>query len=134
MAVIDNNTNGNLIILCGALHDTIEDTETTYEIILDEFGKEVADGVKALSKNYNLEKSAQFEENINRILEQPKDIWLVKMADRITNLNPPPNFWTAEKRKLYLEQSIVLYDTFKEANVFLADRLKTKIEQYKFYL
>jgi len=134
MAVMDIHVNGDLIMQCGALHDTIEDTDITYETILTEFGKDVADGVKALSKNYSLEKSIQIEDSIIRILQQPKEIWMVKMADRIANLSPPPVFWSSEKRKIYFEQSFLLHSKLKEANLTLADRLKTKIEQYKWYL
>ena len=37
-------------IITGLLHDTIEDTKTTYEVVLKEFGKEVADLVDGVTK------------------------------------------------------------------------------------
>ena len=134
MAVVDEKVDGELAIQCGALHDTIEDTKTTFPDIEKEFGNRVAMGVNALSKNRELDKAIQLEESISRILQEPKEIWMVKMADRITNLNPPPSFWTDDKKQHYLEQSVVLYDTFKDANSTLAGRLKQRIEEYKFYL
>ncbi len=39
--------NGELALACALLHDTIEDTETTYEQVEYPFGKAVADGVAA---------------------------------------------------------------------------------------
>ena len=37
-------------IITGLLHDTIEDTKTTYDVVLKEFGKEVADLVDGVTK------------------------------------------------------------------------------------
>ena len=38
------------------LHDTIEDTTTTYDDLKEKFGKDIADGVLALSKNEQIKK------------------------------------------------------------------------------
>ena len=46
----------SLAIQLALLHDTIEDTKTTYEEIQNLFGSIVADGVKALTKDTALEK------------------------------------------------------------------------------
>jgi len=43
------------IIATGLLHDTIEDTKTTYKIVEKEFGKEVADLVDGVTKISELE-------------------------------------------------------------------------------
>jgi (p)ppGpp synthase/HD superfamily hydrolase len=53
-----NTTNFNLssAIQIALLHDTLEDTSATYEELEDEFGKEVAKGVQALTKNDKLPK------------------------------------------------------------------------------
>ena len=45
-------------IATGLLHDTIEDTKTTYEIVEKEFGKEVADLVEGVTKISKLEDKA----------------------------------------------------------------------------
>lgn len=134
MVAIDDTVDGNLVIQCGALHDTLEDTFTTLDFIESEFGKEIAAGVNALSKNRDLEKALQVEDSINRILAQPREIWMVKMADRITNLNPPPDFWSHEKRENYFIQSEFIYNSLKTANLVLAERLRNKILGYQFYL
>ena len=42
-------------IVTGLLHDTIEDTNATYEVVLKEFGKEVADLVDGVTKISALE-------------------------------------------------------------------------------
>ena len=45
-------------ITTGLLHDTIEDTQTTYKTVYKEFGKEVADLVEGVSKISELEGKA----------------------------------------------------------------------------
>ena len=45
-------------IVTGLLHDTIEDTKTTYDVVLKEFGKEVADLVDGVTKISALEDKA----------------------------------------------------------------------------
>jgi len=42
-------------IATGLLHDTLEDTKTTYKIVQKEFGKEVADVVDGVTKISELE-------------------------------------------------------------------------------
>ena len=134
MAVIDNTVDGDLILQCAALHDIIEDTEINYKDIFKEFGENIAEGVKSLSKNYNLAKEVQVEDSLSRILKQPKEIWMVKMADRIINLSQPPSFWTSEKKQRYFEQSKLIYNTFKNTNKLLDQRLNTRIDKYKYYI
>ena len=45
-------------IITGLLHDTIEDTKITYDMVLKEFGKEVADLVDGVTKISALEEKA----------------------------------------------------------------------------
>lgn len=73
-------------------------------------------------------------DSLKRIIEQPREVWMVKMADRITNLAPPPSYWSNEKTSGYWEEASVIYNTLKEANSVLADRLNMKIEHYKRYM
>ena len=134
MAVISKQNNCDLIMQCAALHDTLEDTNLSYDFLLNEFGKDIANGVLSLSKNHNLEKTLQLEDSINRILKQPQDIWMIKMADRIVNLNEPPSFWTNDKKISYHKQSKSIYNAFKTSNFQLANRLKSKIEDYNVYI
>jgi GTP pyrophosphokinase/guanosine-3',5'-bis(diphosphate) 3'-pyrophosphohydrolase len=79
-------------ITTGLLHDTIEDTNVTYDTVKKEFGEEVAnlvDGVTKLSaledKASNISKAENFRK---LILATSKDIrvLLVKLADRLHNM------------------------------------------------
>jgi (p)ppGpp synthase/HD superfamily hydrolase len=121
---------GDLALQCALLHDTIEDTDTTYEQIGSVFGIKVADGVAAVSKNPTIEKSQQLLDSLDRIEQQPIEIWMVKLADRITNLQPPPIHWTKEKIIRYRDEAIAIHSRLRAASPFLASRLTEKIQNY----
>ncbi|MEA5569813.1 HD domain-containing protein [Calothrix sp. UHCC 0171] len=131
---IEQNFDGDLAIQAAILHDTIEDTNTSFAQISDEFGEVVAQGVLALTKDNSLEKSLQMQDSLQRIQEQAKEIWMVKLADRISNLQVPPYYWTKEKINKYRDEGILIYETLKDASNFLASRLNHKIEVYQKFL
>lgn len=124
----------DLAVQCALLHDIIEDGCKKFEELSAEFGDRVAKGVQALSKNRNLTPNQQMQDCISRIKEQPREIWMVKMADRITNLLPPPRHWTSSRIKDYFEESKDIYEALKPASKFLADRLSDKIEDYQKFI
>jgi (p)ppGpp synthase/HD superfamily hydrolase len=129
------NIDAALAIKCAILHDVIEDTAFNYSDVKDLFGTEVANGVLALSKNEEIEgKLEKMLDSIKRIKEQPKEVWAVKMADRITNLFAPPYYWTKEKIINYIKESEIILEELKDGNGYLAERLKTKIKDYHIFL
>lgn len=127
---VESQHDGDLAIQCALLHDTIEDTKTSYKQIESIFGVRVADGVAALNKNPGLEKSQQLADSLDRITQQPIEIWMVKLADRITNLQPPPSDWTTAKIAKYRDQAIEIHTRLQAASPLLAKRLAEKIQTY----
>ena len=124
----------DLLIQCALLHDVIEDTDTGYEQVAAEFGAEVADGVAALSKNKNLDdKTAQMTDSLQRIRQQPQEVWMVKLADRISNLQPPPAHWDSAKMKRYRDEATAILQALGSASDFLAARLAQKIADYAIF-
>ncbi|MDR1583945.1 MAG: adenylate kinase [Prevotellaceae bacterium] len=119
-----------LAVQVALLHDVLEDTQISEEELVTHFGQQVASGVKALTKNEALPKEEQMFDSLRRIKQMPKEIWAVKLADRITNLQPPPAYWTQEKIRQYHEEAQNIYDELKDGNAYLADRLKSTIESY----
>jgi len=113
------------------LHDTIEDTATDFKELENRFGLEIAEAVAALSKDERLPKDQQMQDCLNRIKELPSEVWSVKLADRITNLQPPPSHWDNEKKIKYHKESQTIHEAFKSGNDYLASRLATKIKEYE---
>lgn len=128
-----NNFDRNFAIQVALLHDILEDTDTTIKELEFIFGSGVAKAVAALTKNKDLSKEQQMQDSLNRVKELQSEVWAVKLADRITNLQPPPLHWTNDKRKNYLDQAKLILKELNNGNEYLANRLKEKIEEYKKY-
>lgn len=134
-ATIEKDFDTHLTIHCAILHDTLEDTALTYDELVHQFGPAVAEGVLALTKSDTItDKQAKMLDSLARIKKQPKEVWAVKMADRITNLYAPPFYWDNEKKKAYQAEAQVIYDELKEGSGYLAGRLATKIKAYERFL
>jgi guanosine-3',5'-bis(diphosphate) 3'-pyrophosphohydrolase len=131
----DEIIDADLAIQCAILHDTIEDTDTTFDELKTIFGEDVANGVLALTKNEKKgSKKEQMTDSLARIKAQPKAVWMVKMADRISNLYHPPHYWNNEKILAYAEEARLIFNALNEANEVLNIRLKEKIDNYASFL
>jgi predicted esterase YcpF (UPF0227 family) len=118
-------------IIAALLHDTIEDTAIEYADVEAAFGKTIADAVAALTKEKLLpNKADQMADSLHRIQAQPKWVWCVKLADRITNLSGVPPHWDAAKKETYLTEARAIHSALCAASADLAARLKLRIEQY----
>jgi guanosine-3',5'-bis(diphosphate) 3'-pyrophosphohydrolase len=116
------------------LHDTIEDTKTTKKQLQEKFGTNIAEAVSALTKNEDLPKEERIPDSLRRIKALKKEVWAVKLADRITNLQKPPADWTKKKITAYQQSARMILQELKEGNEYLATRLERKIENYSVYL
>lgn len=125
----------DLAISSALLHDVVEDTAVEFEQLAARFGRDVADGVAALTKNPAVgAKPEQMRDSLARIREQPAEIWMVKLADRITNLQPPPQHWDAPKRRRYQAEARTIHAQLGEACPVLGPRLADKIESYTAFI
>lgn len=122
--------NPDLLVQCALLHDVIEDTDTGVEELESMFGPDVRWGVAALTKDRRIPKPRRMLDCLDRIRKQPKEIWMVKMADRITNLQPPPGTWGRAKIETYRDDANLILQRLGEANGYLAQRLQNKIAEY----
>lgn len=125
-----------LAIQVGILHDSIEDNpDINHSIIAQEFGKGVADGVLALSKDASIAlKEDRIKDSVQRLLKQPKEIALVKLADRITNLQPPPQTWSIEKSQKYYKEAEYIVEQLKGHHNYLDTRIANQLERYKRFI
>ena len=125
---------GNLAVQCALLHDVIEDTAVTYQAVKSAFGTAVAGGVLALTKDETLPKAQQMADSLRRIRQQPHEIWLVKLADRIANLAEPPPYWSAAKKETYRQEALRIHAALHEASPYLSRRLLEKIKAYEVFI
>jgi (p)ppGpp synthase/HD superfamily hydrolase len=72
------------IAAAGWLHDTLEDTPATYEMLVSEFGKETADIVWAVTSEPGENRVERFRKTVLKI-QSIKKALIVKLADRIAN-------------------------------------------------
>lgn len=120
----------SLAVQCALLHDTLEDTATTEGELVARFGPEVTAGVRALTKDAALPKERAMADSLARIRVQPKDIWAVKLADRIVNLKAPPHYWSPQKIAAYRAEAETIHAALAEGHAALAARLARCIAAY----
>lgn len=124
----------DLVMHCALLHDTLEDTAVTAGQLGAEFGAAVLAGVQSLSKNADLPKADAMRDSLARIRREPREIATVKLADRIVNMQQPPNHWDSAKRRAYQEEARVIREELAGLCPYLEQRLEQKIELYSAYL
>lgn len=125
----------DLAILCALLHDTIEDTDATVGELAGLFGHRVAAGVSALTKDATIADAGErMLDSLARIERQPREVWMVKLADRITNLVHPPWYWSLAKRAAYREEGRLILARLGGADARLAARLQGQIDRYARFL
>lgn len=128
-------------IIAGVLHDTLEDTETTFEEIETYFGRDVAflvDGVSKVSKaRAGMRDLSSYlpetKSNLTKLLiavGQDVRVLIIKLADRLHNMR-------TLKHKSHTKQIKIARETL-EVFAPLADRLnmgrvRTELEDWSFY-
>jgi (p)ppGpp synthase/HD superfamily hydrolase len=132
-AAVEDIGDVDLAMKCALLHDTLEDTRVRYAELQQQFGQAVADGVLALTLNKRLSRSEQMPECLKRIRAQRLEIWMVKLADRITNLQPPPRHWSVSRIRDYHRESQVILEALGSASSHLGQRLREKIAGYAMF-
>ncbi|HSG24646.1 MAG TPA: HD domain-containing protein [Anaerolineales bacterium] len=127
----EDGLDAGLAVQCALLHDVLEDTPISFERLAEEFGEEVANGVLALTKRAELPWEARMPDSLSRILRQPREIAIVKLADRIVNMSPPPGHWPSEKRRRYHAEAQRILDVLGDASEYLSQRLRKKMDEYR---
>jgi len=95
-------------VICGALlHDTIEDTRTTEEELLENFGENITRIVLEVTDDKTLDKMDRKEAQVAHAPHISDQAKLVKLADKISNLRDisasPPFDWSIERKQEYFD-------------------------------
>ena len=108
------------IIAAALLHDTIEDTETSYEELRGKFGATVANIVIEVTDVTWLRKHTRKRLHISRAARSTQGAKLVRLADKIANLRDtishPPAGWSAERKREYFDWAKSVVDRIRGVN------------------
>jgi GTP diphosphokinase / guanosine-3',5'-bis(diphosphate) 3'-diphosphatase len=105
------------LLMAALLHDTVEDTATSFEDIERAFGKEVADIVREVTDDKTLPKAERKRLQIEHAAHLSRPAKLVKLADKICNLHDmvvsPPTDWSLERRREYFDWAKAVVDPMR---------------------
>lgn len=101
--------------ICAALlHDTVEDTDTSFEELEREFGAEIAGIVREVTDDKALDKATRKALQIEHAAQASTKAKLVKLADKICNVRDvaqnPPADWELKRRQEYFDWSARVID------------------------
>ena len=131
-----------ILVICGYLHDTIEDTYATYKDIANKFGNVVASLVLELTNNKEIKKEVGKTKYLQLKMTNMTDLALiVKLVDRLDNVKDLVNS-NEEFRVKYLKETIEILNyildnrEFNEIHINIINEIKTSIfeiiEQYSY--
>ena len=112
-------TNARLLA-AAILHDTIEDTETSYEELRERFGKTIAGVVREVSDDTTLPKAERKRLQIEHAEHLSRRARLVKLADKICNVRDvaanAPHDWPLARRREYFDWAKAVVDRIRGTN------------------
>ncbi|MBU0500103.1 MAG: RelA/SpoT family protein [Gammaproteobacteria bacterium] len=118
-------------LMAAILHDVIEDTGTSKEVVAREFGEEVAELVDGVSKltqmNFGSQAEAQAANFRKMLLAVAKDIRviIIKLADRLHNMRTL-GVMRPEKRRRIAKETLEIYAPI--ANRFGINSIRLELE------
>lgn len=118
-----------MVVAAALLHDTIEDTETSYEELRGQFGDEIAEIVAEVTDTKWLKKASRKRLQISKAARASHGAKLVKLADKISNLRDivasPPRDWSVERKREYFDWAKQVVDQIRGTN----PRLERRFDQ-----
>lgn len=85
--------------MAAILHDTLEDTDTTYDELVEFFGKRVADLVNEVTHDGQPDEKGYYFPRLHS-----KEGIMIKFADRLSNLSRMDS-WGSKRQQQYLRKS-----------------------------
>ena len=122
------------IIIAALLHDTIENTQATYQEISKRFGSKVEGYVREVTLDKDLSSVKKKKLQIIQAPNKSKGAATVLLADHAFNLNnliqDAPADWTRERIDLYFQWVQSVVDRLPDANSGLKANVNQIIDQY----
>ncbi len=121
--VNEGGVNDVQVISGALLHDTVEDTDTKYDELVEHFGVDIADIVMEVTDDKSLSKAERKQMQIERAANKSDQAKLVKLADKISNLRDivksPPADWSVERKQQYFDWAKQVIDGVRGVNIRL---------------
>lgn len=99
------------------LHDTIEDTDTSDDELVREFGAEIASIVNEVTDDKDLPKAERKQRQVEHAAHISDKAKRVKLADKICNLRDvaasPPTGWALDRRREYFDWARAVIDQLR---------------------
>jgi GTP diphosphokinase / guanosine-3',5'-bis(diphosphate) 3'-diphosphatase len=112
-----------IVLAAAALHDTVEDTETTEEELRTTFGEEIAQIVVEMTDDKSLPKDERKRLQIVHAHQMSREGALVKLADKICNLRDvaanPPMGWSLQRQVEYFDWAKAVVDRLPRVSEYL---------------
>ncbi len=120
-------------LVAAVLHDTIEDTGTSGEEIESLFGRKVRTIVEEVTDDKQLPKDQRKKLQAERAPGLSNPAKLIRIADKISNIQEliqsPPQHWSAQRRREYLEWARRVVNGCLGVNEALEHRFDEAIRQ-----
>lgn len=108
------------VLLAAILHDTVEDTDTSFEEIEEHFGADIKNIVMEVTDDKSLPKMERKRLQIEHAKTVSPKAKLVKLADKLYNLRDlqrcTPHGWTAERVSEYFIWAKKVVDNLRGTN------------------
>ncbi len=105
--LIEAGVTDEAVLTAALLHDTVEDTDTTFEEIEQHFGQRVREIVAEVTDDKSLPKAVRKQQQIDHAPHLSDRARLIKLADKTANLrdivDAPPDDWSINRIDDYLE-------------------------------
>ena len=115
------------VIAAALLHDTLEDTETSWHELRGEFGEEIADVVLDVTDTMCIWMAVLKRLQVARAANSSDHAKLVKLADNICNVRDigahPPAGWTLERKRQYFDWAKEVVDQIRGTHAELEQRI-----------
>lgn len=115
------------VLQAALLHDTVEDTDTTFEELEQEFGVYVTSLVREVTDDKDLPKAERKRLQIEHAPNASYDAKLVKLADKLYNLRDlkrcTPKGWTSERVREYFEWASKVVEGLRGTNAAIENSL-----------
>ncbi|MFH0893096.1 MAG: HD domain-containing protein [Bacteroidota bacterium] len=117
------NINDQHILAAAVLHDTLEDTDTTFQELSETFSVKIATIVKEVSDDKSLPRNIRKQRQIETAPSLSYEARLIRIADKINNLHDitfsPPVFWSKKELKSYQDWALEVVNSIRGTNTEL---------------